>query len=72
MGDKSIKGQSPIILPKKKPFRIRTLISRIKSYPFEPEVLKQQGESEKAKEEGKEKLRKKKKIWKILKTNSQE
>ena len=71
MGDKSIKGQSPIILPKKKPFRIRTLISRIKSYPFEPEVLKQQGESEKAKEEGKEKLRKKKKIWKILKTNSQ-
>ena len=58
MGDKSIKGQSPIILPKKKPFRIRTLISRIKSYPFEPEVLKQQGESEKAKEEGKEKLRK--------------
>ena len=62
MGDKSIKGQSPIILPKKKPFRIRTLISRIKSYPFEPEVLKQQGESEKAKEEGKEKLRKKKKI----------
>ena len=62
MGDKSIKGQSPIILPKKKPFRIRTLISRIKSYPFEPEVLKQQDESEKAKEEGKEKLRKKKKI----------
>jgi len=58
MGDKSIKGQSPIILPEKKPFRIRTLISRIKSYPFEPEVLKQQGESEKAKEEGKEKLRK--------------
>jgi len=62
MGDKSIKGQSPIILPKKKPFKIRTLISRIKSYPFEPEVLKQQGESEKAKEEGKEKLRKNKKI----------
>ena len=62
MGDKSIKGQSPIILPKKKPFRIRTLISRIKSYPFEPEVLKQQNELEKAKEEGKEKLRKKKKI----------
>ena len=62
MGDISIKGKSPIILPKKKPFRIRTLISRIKSYPFEPEVLKQQGESEKAKEEGKEKLRKKKKI----------
>ena len=62
MGDKSIKRQSPIILPEKKPFRIRTLISRIKSYPFEPEVLKQQGESEKAKEEGKEKLRKKKKI----------
>ena len=62
MGDKSIKGQSPIILPEIKPFRIRTLISRIKSYPFEPEVLKQQGESEKAKEEGKEKLRKKKKI----------
>ena len=62
MGDKSIKGQSPIILPKKKPFKIRTLISRIKSYPFEPEVLKQQNELEKAKEEGKEKLRKKKKI----------
>ena len=55
---KEIKGTSPIILPKKKPFKIRTLISRIKSYPFEPEVLKQQGESEKAKKEGKEKLRK--------------
>jgi len=58
MGDKSIKGQSPIILPKKKPFRIRTLISKIKSYPFEPEVLKQQAESEKIKKEGKDKLRK--------------
>jgi len=62
MGDKSIKGQSPIILPKKKPFRIKTLISRIKSYPFEPEVLKQQGELEKAKKEGKKKLREKRKI----------
>ena len=61
MGDKSIKGQSPIILPKKKPFRIRTLISRMKNYPFEPEVLKQQGELEKAKKEGKEKLRSKRK-----------
>ena len=46
-----------VILPKKKPFRIRTLISRMKNYPFEPEVLKQQGELEKAKKEGKEKLR---------------
>ena len=61
MGDISIKGKSPIILPKKKPFKIRTLISRIKSYPLEPEVLKQQGELKKAKEEGKEKLRKRKK-----------
>ena len=58
MGDIS-NWKSPIILPKKKPFRIRTLISRIKSYPFEPEVLKQQAESEKIKKEGKEKLREK-------------
>ena len=58
---KEIKGTSPIILPKKKPFRIRTLISRMKNYPFEPEVLKQQGELEKAKKEGKEKLRSKRK-----------
>ena len=29
MGDISIKGKSPIILPKKKPFRISTLISKI-------------------------------------------
>jgi len=58
MGDISIKGKSPIILPKKKPFRISTLISKIKSYPFKPEVLKEQGDLEKAKKEGKEKLRK--------------
>ena len=58
---KEIKGTSPIILPKNKPFKIRTLISRIKSYPLEPEVLKQQDKSEKTKKEGKEKLRKLKK-----------
>ena len=58
---KEIKGTSPIILPEKKLFKIRTLISRIKSYPFEPEVLKQQDKSEKTKKEGKEKLRKLKK-----------
>ena len=58
---KEIKGTSPIILPEKKPFKIRTLISRIKSYPFEPEVFKQQDKSEKTKKEGKEKLRKLKK-----------
>jgi hypothetical protein len=56
MGDIS-NWKSPII-PKKKPFRLRTVISKIKNYPFDPENLKEQAKLEKIKKEGKEKLRK--------------